>query len=379
MNTIHKILQELIARKSSEINDWISHEYGATQPLLFSSVDIRDSGRKIVPVDTNIFPGGFNNINKEDLPNISTLVEAILKKQEIGQKIILIPEDHTRNQFYLDNVEVLKSILQAYGREIEIVSVDNLERNNNIITTKQHFSPDAIILNNDFSKGVPEILNNIDQPIIPSLEYGWHLRTKSHHFHSYQSILSRFCNEFKLDPFFLSARFYNCGNVDFQTLQGIDCVANYVEKMMGVLKNNYAEYGIQDEPYVFVKADSGTYGMGIMVVKSGDEVYNMNKKLRKKMHTIKDGMINEKVIIQEGVKTVVTYQGQVAEPMIYLVGGKPVQSLLRVNPNRNEFESLNRTGVEFVNFKPNETWIGLPGYLLVSELASLAAAKEIKS
>lgn len=377
MDTIHKILQDLIIRKGSEINDWISHEYGASKPLLFSSVDIRDSGRKVVPVDTNIFPGGFNNINKEDLPHISKLLEGLLNEQKIGQKIILIPEDHTRNQFYLDNVEVLKNILQAYGREIEIVSVDNLIRNNNTITTAHNFIPDAIILNNDFSKGIPEILKNIAQPIIPSLEYGWHSRTKSQHFHSYQVILSRFCNEFKLDPFFLSARFYSCGNIDFQTLQGVDCVANYVEKMMSVLKSNYTEYGIEDEPYVFVKADSGTYGMGIMVVKSGDEIYNMNKKLRKKMHTIKDGMINEKVIIQEGVKTIVTYKGQVAEPMIYLVGGKPVQNLLRINASRNEFESLNKTGVEFVNFKSNETCTGLPGYLLVSELASLAAAKEI--
>jgi len=378
MDTIHKIIEDLLKKKGSDIDNWINNEYGdSTKPLLFSSVDIRDSGKKIVPVDTNIFPAGFNNINKQDLPGISKIIEDLLKDRKIGQKIILIPEDHTRNQFYLDNIGVLKEILQAYGREIEIVSVDNLERKDNIISTKQQFSPDAIILNNDFSKGIPEILKNINQPIIPSLEYGWHSRTKSQHFYSYQSVLSKFCNEFKLDPFFLSARFYNCGNIDFQTLQGIDCVANYVEKMMSVLKKNYAEYGIEDEPYVFVKADSGTYGMGIMVVKSGDEIYNMNKKLRKKMHTIKDGMINEKVIIQEGIKTIVTYNGQVAEPMIYLVGGKPVQNLLRVNASRNKFESLNKTGVEFVSFKSNKTCIGLSGYLIVSELASIAAAKEV--
>ena len=37
-------------------------------PPFYSSVDLRNAGFKLAPVDTNLFPGGFNNLKPEILP-----------------------------------------------------------------------------------------------------------------------------------------------------------------------------------------------------------------------------------------------------------------------------------------------------------------------
>ena len=37
--------------------------------------------------------------------------------------------------------------------------------------------------------------------------------------------------------------------------------------MLDDIRAKYKEYGITQQPFVIVKADAGTYGMGIMTVK----------------------------------------------------------------------------------------------------------------
>ena len=184
--TIYQQINELILNRNKQIEEWFQNEYIGISPLFFTSVDIRDSGSKIAPVDTNVFPAGFNNIATEDMPHIIQLANAFLAQQNIGKKIVLIPESHTRNQFYLDNLQILKTIIQSEDREVEIVDITKLKRMGNRIVTDTLFNPDAIILNNDFSDGAPEILNNIEQKILPQLSYGWYSRTKSKHFSCYQ-------------------------------------------------------------------------------------------------------------------------------------------------------------------------------------------------
>ena len=67
MKTITEILQTLIVSQEAKINDWFTRQYKNLQSCFYSSVDIRDSGYKIVPVDTNLFPAGFNNLTSDGL------------------------------------------------------------------------------------------------------------------------------------------------------------------------------------------------------------------------------------------------------------------------------------------------------------------------
>ena len=52
---------------------------------------------------------------------------------------------------------------------------------------------------------------------------------------------------------------------------------------------------------MIVKADAGTYGMGIMTVHDPSEVSGLNRKQRNKMAVVKEGLEVHDVIMQEGV------------------------------------------------------------------------------
>jgi glutamate--cysteine ligase len=76
-----------------------------------------------------------------------------------------------------------------------------------------------------------------------------------------------------------------------------------VDALLTKVRRKYKEYGINEKPFVVVKADNGTYGMGIMTVRDAKELDALNRKTKNKMAVIKDGQPVSDVIIQEGVLT----------------------------------------------------------------------------
>src|SRR5690606_41881040 len=50
------------------------------------------------------------------------------------------------------------------------------------------FIPDIVLLNNDLSAGLPAILVDISQPIVPPPGMGWMRRRKSGHFSHYRTL-----------------------------------------------------------------------------------------------------------------------------------------------------------------------------------------------
>ena len=47
---------------------------------------------------------------------------------------------------------------------------------------------------------------------------------------------------------------------------GEEALAAHVDGVLTKIRKKYREYGIGEKPYVIVKADAGTYGMGVMSV-----------------------------------------------------------------------------------------------------------------
>ena len=316
------------------------------------------------------------------------------------QHVVIFAEDHTRNAYYLDNLIVLQSILQATGKNVLITNnatclnhqkavltshsgktvtffpVENDHQS--LINRDGHFVADFVLINNDLTNGVPEVLTNINAYATPPVNLGWHNRRKSSHFETYNNLVYDFCSHFSLDPWLLSTFFHRCGIVNFKEKKGIECVAERAEKVLQRIKIKYQEYGIKDTAYVFIKADRGTYGMGIMNVRSGDEIYEMGKNIRKRMSTIKGGVSNTEVIIQEGVPTIDTVEGKAAEPMLYMVGGDPVGCIYRINDKRNAYDNLNASGMSFSSMHQyhHDTEKFCQTIGLVAKLASYAASWE---
>ncbi len=150
-------------------------------------------------------------------------------------------------------------------------------------------------------------------------------------------------------------------------------------------RKKHTQYGMTDDPYVFVKADSGTYGMGIMTARSGSEMLELNKKDRNKMQVIKEGTLNSEVIIQEGIVSADRVEGAPAEPLVYLADGIPVGGMYRVNDNRDAFSNLNASGMRITGMCDEEEELSgrvpvrgchFQAYGLVAALAALAAPRE---
>ena len=118
--------------------------------------------------------------------------------------------------------------------------------------------------------------------------------------------------------------------------------------MLKKIQAKYDEKGITDQPFVIVKADAGTYGMGVMSVKSADEVRGLNRKNRNKMAKVKEGLEVSEVIVQEGIYTYETVNGSVSEPVVYMIDRFVVGGFFRVHEGRAADENLNATGMSFV-------------------------------
>ena len=69
------------------------------------------------------------------------------------------------------------------------------------------FDPCVVLLNNDLSAGVPDVLRDIDQPIAPSLAAGWYNRRKSQHFTAYANVALEFGALLDIDPWLLDPYF----------------------------------------------------------------------------------------------------------------------------------------------------------------------------
>ncbi len=72
MKNLETYLDKLISENHDEIYQWIKSKYNFA-PAFYSSVDIRYSESKIAPVDTNLFPAGFNNLSFEAIKEASVL------------------------------------------------------------------------------------------------------------------------------------------------------------------------------------------------------------------------------------------------------------------------------------------------------------------
>ena len=408
-------LEKKILDATPSIERWFRLEWQEHTPPFYCSVDLRNAGFKLAPVDTNLFPGGFNNLAPEMLPlAVQAAMAAIEKICPDAKNLLLIPERHTRNMFYLQNVARLSLIMRQAGLNVRLGSlseeiteptpielpdgqtpvVEPLAR----LGTKgrrlglKDFDPCSILLNNDLSAGIPPILENInEQYLLPPLHAGWSTRRKSSHFAAYDEVAKKFAKLIDIDPWMVNPYFARTSGVNFHERIGEEELADAVEGVLKKIAKKYREYGIKETPYVVVKADAGTYGMGIMTVRDPSEIKGLNRKERNKMSVVKEGLEVSDVIIQEGVHTFEKVNEAVAEPVVYMIDRYVVGGFYRVHTGRGNDENLNAPGMHFVPlaFAPN----GIPDshakpgaavpnrfymYGVVARLALLAASVELE-
>ena len=403
-------LEQRVLDSMPAIERWFRLEWMEHTPLFYSSVDIRNAGFKLAPVNTTLYPSAWHNLTPEMLPlAVQAAMAAIEKICPEAKNLLLVPEKHTGNSFYLANLVQLRRIFHMAGLNVRIGSIDPEIKQNKTIAlangesvtlepvqrvrgrvTLKNFDPCTILLNNDLSAGVPGILEDLHQQyLLPPLHGSWTVRRKSRHFRCYEEISKRFGKLLGVDPWLINPMFGHCGEVDFSLDSGMECLRSNVDALLTKIRRKYKEYGIPEKPFVVVKSDSAAGAAGLFTVR---DVKALDA-YRRAPAAPGGAATTSELIIQEGVLTYERMHDAVAEPVVYMMDRYVVGGFYRIHAERGVDEDLSAPGSSFVPLAfEHSTHLPQPGfkpgasapnrfymYGVIARLAMLAASYELEA
>ena len=405
-------LEQRILESLPAIERWFRLEWMEHTPPFYTAVDVRNAGFKLAPVDTYLFPGGFNNLTQEMMPlAVQAAMAAIEKICPEAKNLLLIPERRTRNTFYLSNVQRLMQIFHMAGLNVRLGTLDDditeatdiplpdgtsltlepLLRHRGRLGLK-NFDPCTILLNNDLSAGVPRVLEHLhEQYLLPPLHAGWEVRRKAHHLTAYEEVAKKFAKLLGMDPWLINPMFARSASTHLLDGSGEQVLMGHAETLLGKVRRKYKEYGIQEKPFIVVKANAGAAGSGVMTVRDPKDLAGLDRLFR--AHVVKDGQETADLILQEGVPTFERVNDAVAEPVVYMIDRYVVGGFYRVNAERGIDENLNAPGATFVPLAFAESnQLPRPGakpgasapnrfymYGVIARLAMVAASYELEA
>jgi glutamate--cysteine ligase len=168
---------------------------------------------------------------------------------------------------------------------------------------------------------------------------------------------------------------------------GQEALATEVDALLTKIRRKYKEYGINEKPFVVVKADGRPDGSGIVTVRDVKDLDTLN------LEPPPGVMRAAEVIVQEGVLTNERVNEAVAEPVVYMMDRYVVGGFYRIHAERGIDENLNTPGSSFVplafadsgrlpqpgekpgSSSPNRFYL----YGVIARLALLAASYELES
>ncbi|WP_395668028.1 glutamate--cysteine ligase [Rhodoferax sp.] len=405
-------LEQRILDSMPAIERWFRLEWMEHTPLFYSSVDVRNAGFKLAPVDTDLYPTGWNNLTAPMLPlAVQAAMAAIEKICPEARNLLIIPDNHTRNTFYLSNLAQLRTVFHMAGLNVRLgsispdvkkpatielpggtsITLEPVVRAKGRLVVKD-FDPCTILLNNDLSTGVPGILEDLhEQFLLPPLHASWATRRKSTHFRIYEEVAKRFGKLIGVDPWLINPMFDRCGNVNLATAEGVQALTAQVDALLARVRKKYKEYGIKEKPFAVVKADNRGSSAGLMTVRDTKDMAGMIQKARAANTQLASG--EQELIIQEGVLTNERINDAVAEPVVYMMDRYVVGGFYRIHADRGVDEDLSAPGAAFVPLAfADSTHLPQPGirpgasapnrfymYGVIGRLAMLAASYELEA
>ena len=396
-------LEQRILDSMPAIERWFRLEWMEHTPPFYSSVDVRNAGFKLAPVDTHLFPGGWNNLTPAMLPlAVQAAMVAIEKICPEAKNLLLIPENHSNNAsntFYLSSIAQLHRIFHMAGLHVRIGSIDpDIKQNTTVELPNgesivlepvirsakrlglKDFDPCTILLNNELTKGLPGILEELhEQFVLPPLHASGSIRRKSTHYKTYDDVCKRFGKLLGVDPWLINPMFLTCTDAD---------LAACVDTLLAKIKKKYKEYGITDKPFVVVKNNHSSLlekhaGTGVLMLRQSSELTD-HKDI---------ASFRGELVVQEGVLTKERMNDAVAEPVVYMMDRYVVGGFYRVHADRGMDENLCSPGSRYVPLAFAEgTELPKPGikpgasapnrfymYGVIGRLAMLAASYELEA
>ncbi len=401
-------LEQRILDSMPAIERWFRLEWMEHTPPFYTSVDVRNAGFKLAPVDTNLFPSGWNILTPPMLPLAVQAAQAAIEKIcPEARNLLIVPDNHIHNTFYLSNLAQLRRVFQMAGLNVRIGSISpdvkksitlDLPHGESItlepvVRTKgrigvKDFDPCTILLNNDLRAGVPGILEDLhEQYLLPPLHAGWSSRRKSAHAKAFEEVSKRFGKLIGVDHWLINPMFDKCPDVDFSSDDGVQGLITKTEGLLAKIRKKHKEYGIKEKPFVVLKPDNGDPRVAIVTVRDAKEIESLRTQIAPA------GAPVFEMLIQEGVLTCERVNDAVAEPVVYMMDRYVVGGYYRIHPQRKVDENLNAPGSSFVPLAFSEsTHLPQPGakpgasapnrfymYGVIGRLAMLAASYEIEA
>ena len=407
-------LEQRVLESLPAIERWFRLEWMEHTPPFYTSVDLRNAGFKLAPVETNLFPGSFNLLTNEMLPlAVQAAMAAIEKICPEAKNLLLIPERRTSSPSYLMNLAQLTRIFHQAGMNVRLGTIDEaiqaptpvelpdgsslmlepLVRTRGRLGLK-NFDPCTILLNSQLTSGVPKSLESIhEQYLLPPLHAGWTVRRRSQHLHAYEEVAKKFAKLLGMDPWLINPMFTRCEDVDVASDAGSESLASNADALLSKVRRKYKEYGIQEKPFVIVKAAGASGTSAVMTVRDAKEIADLGNTMRARLSGLPGSRPLQEVILQEGVPTYEQVNGAVAEPVVYMIDRYVVGGFYRVHSQRGPDENLDEPGADYVPLAFAESGqfarVGAkPGasapnrfymYGVIARLAMVAASYELEA
>ncbi|MCA3250870.1 MAG: glutamate--cysteine ligase [Pseudomonadota bacterium] len=392
------------------IERWLRLEWMEHTPPFYASVDLRNAGFKLAPVDTDLFPRGFNHLTEEMLPlAVQAAMAAIEKICPEAKNLLIVPQDDD-GPFHAEHLERLVRIFTMAGLNVRLGSLDPslatprrialpgggalavepLVRSRRRLGLKD-FDPCTILLNHDLAGGTPKLLEGLhEQYLLPPLHAGWVVRRKSRHFQSYEEVAKKFAKLLGMDPWLITPMSGGTVRLAADDRRGLESLKAAADALLARLRRKHKEYGIADKPFVVVKADDGSRGAGVVSLRDAAELDSGG---RWAASPLAAGEEVRELLVQEGVATNERINDAVAEPVVCTMDRYVIGGYYRVHAGRRADENLSSPGSTFVPlaFAPSHQ-LPRPGvapgasppnrfymYGVIGRLAMLAAAYELEA
>jgi len=405
----------MIVQHANSLSEWAISQpiQGLSWPFYYS-VDVRQSAHKAAVVDANLFPAGFNNLCTQDHEKASNaLLTALHLEIPHAKKIVLVTEEHTRNTWYLENVFTLQSLLEKAG--LEVITASFLDPNFYPPFGDAPFAEfetamgnrlklyaltplveqiknktllvDAFVLNNDLTSGLPQHVIATQLPLIPSPYAGWHSRLKSGHFQHVNALATQWAQTQHSDPWLITTLFKSTDAMSINDDENRAQLSDMASDLLNQIKAKYTEYGISSKPLLFLKAEAGTYGMGVEPIEDASEILSLNRKIRNNLSKGKGSTPITRFLLQEGIPSELMLDQHVAEPCMYFSGPRSLGGFYRLNSQKDNRSNLNSQGMMFkplcAHPNQNHPLCGypptdqLPLWIALGQLSGLALTYEI--
>jgi glutamate--cysteine ligase len=398
------------------IERWFRLEWMEHTPVFYSSVDIRNSGFKLVPSDTQLFPANWDNLTADMLPLAVQAAQAAIEKIcPEARNLLIVPDKQTDNPGCIGNLLQMRRIFENAGLNVRFGSLDPaiksvcelrqangetivlepLLRTRNRLGLK-HFDPCTILLNSDLSSGVPGILEDLhEQYLLPPLHASGSIRRKANHLKAYEEVSKRFGKLLGIDPWLINPLHARLKGLSLSAPNALEQLRNEVDALLARIRRKYKEYGITEKPFVAIRPDNGVGllpgGALTQVVHDSSELEGL---LQLEPGDPRPSATSPgELMLREGVLTHERIDDAVAEPVVYMLDRYVVGGYYRIHAERSSDQSTNapgsrdvplvlasshhlpQTGPQAGASTPNRFYM----YGVIARLAMLAASYEMEA